>query len=211
MRLLIAALLSAAVGVEAAEPQACGLSGREMVRFVDQVNRGSAQAQEFYHYFKKEKTIGVTPPDWLSKDIDRMTREKVWQHPEAGDLSEAELWRALGSAAFEFFERTRGTLPRRFRGEEKPAAALLQDYDDARERLSNMLDGLQGARLSGSLGGRGKAVISTFQRMKDEMIDVVGALRRSDCASYHKGVSAVAALTAEASALLHAPAPTSRP
>lgn len=212
MRALLAAALLSAASARAAEPQArCALSGRELVGFIDQVNRGSAQAQEFYHCFKKDRAIGMAAPDWLDKDLDRMTRETAWQHPEVGELSEARLWQSLGSAAFEFFERTKGTFPKRFRGEDRPPVALLQDYDDARARLSMALDHLQGARLSGSLGGRGKAVISAYQRMKDEMIDVVGALRRKDCKSYHQGVANIAALTAEGSAALNAPAPSSRP
>jgi tight adherence protein B len=194
---LITAMLAS--GTAAAQ----GFTRAQITSIIDPNNGAEARAQYFYHYFKKDRDPNLKPPAWVGEVLDAMIQRPVWQDPEEGVLNEAQLWQAPVSVLYEFFEHTRKTFPPEFNGTMQPPYTLIKDYEDSRVRFQMALDRLYRARLGDSLGGRGRAVISTFDLMLKEMDSVLDALTSQDAKRYTDAVMAVSALTQDAYSILH--------
>jgi tight adherence protein B len=105
---------------------------------------------------------------------------------------------------YEFFEHTRKTFPPEFQGTMQPPYTLIKDYEESRVRFQMALDRLYRARLGDSLGGRGRAVISTFDLILKEMDSVLDALTSQDAKRYTEAILAVAELSQQSFAILWA-------
>ncbi|MFA5139050.1 MAG: type II secretion system F family protein [Elusimicrobiota bacterium] len=192
----------------AAAVRAPGAAGQGFTRaqihdIIDPQNGAEARAQYFYHYFKKERDDSLKPPPWVDEVLGAMLSRPVWQDPEEGVLNEAQLWQAPVSVLYEFFEHTRKTFPKEFSGEMRPPYTLIKDYEDSRVRFQMALDRLYRARLGDSLGGRGRAVIATFDLILKEMDSVLDALTSQDPNRYVDAVMNISYLTHEAHSILH--------
>lgn len=185
------------------EPKRRHFTREEIHRIIDPQNGAEAKAQFFYHFFKPERDASVKPPAWVDEVLEPMISRPVWQDPEEGILNEAQLWQAPVSVLYEFFEHTRKTFPKEFSGELRPVDTLVKDYEDSRVRFQMALDRLYRARLGDSLGGRGRAVIATFDLILREMDAVLDALTSQDENRYITAVMNVSYLTHEAFEILH--------
>lgn len=197
--------LLAAMGAASAAAQ--GFTREQITAIVDPNNGAEAKAQHFYHYFKEDRDPALKVPPWIDEVLPGMTKRPVWQDPEEGVLNEAQLWQAPVSVLYEFFEHTRKTFPAEFNGSLMPPYALIKDYEDSRVRFQMALDRLYRARLGDSLGGRGRAVIATFDLILKEMDSVLDALTSQDPKLYVQSVIAVGALMHQAHRTLHTPPP----
>jgi tight adherence protein B len=187
----------------AAQASAQGFTRKQINALIDPNNGAEARAQYFYHYFKPDRDPALAPPKWVDEVLPGMIKRPVWQDPEEGLLNEAQLWQAPVSVLYEFFEHTRKTFPAEFNGSLTPPYALIKDYEDSRVRFQMALDRLYRARLGDSLGGRGRAVIATFDLVLREMDSVLDALTSQDPKLYVQAVMAVATLTQQAHHILH--------
>ncbi|MBI4371291.1 MAG: type II secretion system F family protein [Elusimicrobia bacterium] len=161
--------------------------------------------QTFYHYFNKDRDARVAPPAWVDKTLDAMLRHPVWQDPDQGILNEAQLWQSPASVLYEFLELVRRSLPPAAGGQSLPPADLLREYEDGRVRFQISLDRLTRARLQGSLGGRGRAVLASFGLIDRQMESAISALVAGDAPRWRGAVLAVGALSDGAFAALQAP------
>ncbi len=178
----------------------------DQIKFIaDQQNGAEARSQYFYHYFKKDRDPNLKPPPWVDETLDAMSRRPVWQDPEEGVLNEAQLWQAPAAVLYEFFQHTRKTFPPEHGGVFAQPGTLIKDYEDARTRFQMALDRLYRARLGDSLGGRGRAVIATFDLVLKQMDSLLDALSSQNGKRYQICVVAVAGLTNNAFNILHSP------
>ncbi|MFH1726338.1 MAG: type II secretion system F family protein [Elusimicrobiota bacterium] len=196
---LLAILLAA--GASAGEAQ--GFTRQQIHALIDPDNGAEAHAQFFYHYFKEQRDQAVKAPAWVDEVLPGMLSRPVWRDPDEGVLTEAQLWQAPVSVLYEFFEHTRKTFPAEFNGSLKPPYALIKDYEDSRVRFQMALDRLYKAKLGDSLGGRGRAVISTFQLILDEMNSILDALTSQNPELYVQSVMSIGALTSQSYRILH--------
>jgi len=197
------AILALIFSLGAGRAAAQGFTRQQVNALIDPNNGAEARAQYFYHYFKPDRDQALTPPKWVDEVLPGMLKRPVWQDPEEGVLNEAQLWQAPVSVLYEFFEHTRKTFPAEFNGSLTPPYALIKDYEDSRVRFQMALDRLYRARLGDSLGGRGRAVISTFDLILKEMDSVLDALTSQDPKLYVDSVMAISALTQQAHLILH--------
>ena len=176
----------------------------EQIKFLaDQQTGAEAHSQYFYHYFKKDRDPNLKPPQWVDETLDAMIRRPVWQDPEEGILNEAQLWQAPAAVLYEFFQHTRKTFPPEHGGAFAPPGSLIKDYEDARTRFQMALDRLYRARLGDSLGGRGRAIIASFDLILKEMDSLLDALASQDTKRYESCVIAIATLSNNAFDVLH--------
>lgn len=201
--LLWASLLAVWAAGALAVPAAAQFTRQEITYIVDPNEGAEARAQYIYHYFKKDRDPNLKVPTWVDEVLDAMLSRPVWQDPEEGVLNEAQLWQAPVSVLYEFFEHTRKTFPPEFNGSLTPPGVLIKDYEDSRVRFQMALDRLYRARLGDSLGGRGRAVLATYDLILREMESVLDALTSQDASRYHQAVVAVAALTHNAFEIFH--------
>lgn len=199
-----AAVLLWAVLASAGGAGAQPFTRQQIAAIVDQNNGAETRAQYFYHYFKKDRDPNLKPPVWVDEILDAMTNRPVWQDPEEGVLNEAQLWQAPVSVLYEFFEHTRKTFPPEFNGTLQPPYTLIKDYEESRVRFQMALDRLYRAHMGNSLGGRGRAVIASFDLILREMDAVLDALTSQDAKRYSEAVMAIAELTQQSYRILHA-------
>ncbi|MBI4422787.1 MAG: type II secretion system F family protein [Elusimicrobia bacterium] len=178
-------------------------SADQIKLIADQQSGAEARSQYFYHYFKKDRDPNLTPPQWVDETLDAMARRQVWQDPEEGILNEAQLWQAPAAVLYEFFQHTRKTFPPEHGGVFAPPGTLIKDYEDARTRFQMALDRLYRARLGDSLGGRGRAVIASFDLVLKQMDSLLDALSSQNAKRYQTCVVAIAGLTNNAFQILH--------
>jgi len=190
---------------EMSELAAQGFTREQIHGLINEQKGAEARAQYIYHYFKKDRDPNLTPPAWIDEILDAMRNRPVWQDPEEGVLNEAELWQAPVSVLYEFFEHTRKTFPHEFGGSLQPPYTLIKDYDDSRVRFQMALDRLYRARLGDSLGGRGRAMIATFDLVLKEMDSVLDSLTSQDPKRYVTAVVAVGELTQQSFRILQKP------
>lgn len=162
------------------------------------------RCQYFYHFFKRDRDPELTKivPAWIDQSLDAMVRRPVWRDPEEGVLNEAQLWQAPASVLYEFFQHTRKTFPLEKKGSMTPPAILKKDYEDSRTRFQMALDRLYRARLGDSLGGRGRAILASFDLILKEMDVLLDALTSQDEQRYVDAVMAVGSLTKHAYRIL---------
>lgn len=197
-------LLSAGLALLGAVPASAQGFTREQIKgLIDPTEGAEARAQYFYHYFKPDRDPNLKPPAWVDEILPAMINRAVWQDPEEGILNEAQLWQAPVSVLYEFFEHTRKTFPPEFNGSLQPPYTLVKEYEDNRVRFQMALDRLYRARLGDSLGGRGRAVISTFDLILKELDSVLDSLTSQDPKRYVDAVVAIGALTQQAYQILH--------
>jgi len=202
MKILLV-VLAMTCGAAAPRASAQGFTREQIHEIIDPQKGAEARSQYFYHYFKKDRDESLKPPPWIDEVLGAMLNRPVWQDPEEGVLNEAQLWQAPVSVLYEFFEHTRKTFPKEFSGELRAPYTLIKDYEDSRVRFQMALDRLYRARLGDSLGGRGRAVISTFDLILKEMDSTLDALTSQDPTRYVDGVMAVSRLSQEAYDILH--------
>jgi tight adherence protein B len=187
--------LAAVLVFAAASASAQSFTPGEVKFMLDKETGAEARSQKFYHFFKKDRDPNLQVPPWVDQTLDAMLKRPVWQDPEEGILNEAQLWQAPVSVLYEFFELTRKTLLPSDGGQLASPAALIRDYEDNRVRFQMSLDRLYRARLGSSLGGRGRAVIASFDLIVKEMDSVLEALTSGNLERYKQAVIAIAALT----------------
>jgi len=189
--------------IGAAPAAAQGFSRQQIHALTDQQNGAEARAQFIYHYFKKDRDPNLQTPKWVDEVLDAMLARRVWQDPEEGVLSEAQLWQAPVSVLYEFFEHTRKTFPQEFNGSLQPPYTLIKDYEDSRVRFQMALDRLYRARMGDSLGGRGRAVLANFDLILKQMDAVLDSLTSQDPKRYVSSVMAVGRLTQQVYGIMH--------
>ncbi|MBI4377192.1 MAG: type II secretion system F family protein [Elusimicrobia bacterium] len=189
----------------AAPPAGAQLFKPAEVKFMLDKEGAETRAQKFYHYFKRDRDPSLPVPEWVDKNLEAMLKRPVWQDPEEGVLNEAQLWQAPASVLYEFFELTRKTLGPSDGGQLMSPYALVRDFEDNRVRFQMSLDRLYRARLGSSLGGRGRAVMASFDLIVKEMDSLLDALVSGDVQRYREATLAIAALTNSAFYAVNAP------
>lgn len=186
---------------------------------MEMISDAQEDMQYFYHYLKPEQDLEEIrqselasrkktrqsgrkikrPVQTLAKDaletLPSMHERKVWNDPEKGELTEAQLWQAAVSVLYEFFDLTRQTFPPDFGGREAPPGALIQSYEDNRARFHMALDRLYRAKLGDSFHGRGRAVLAHFDLVLKEMDSMATAVSIASGQRYADTNLAMAKLT----------------
>lgn len=136
----------------------------------------------------------VKMPEWIEEDLPAMVRKPVWQDPEQGVLNEAQLWQAPVSVLYEFFEVTHRTFPPDRKGSNIPPGLLVKEYSDSRVRFQMSLDRLYRARQGDSLGGRGRAILATFDLILREMESIADGFSSGNTERYRVATLGIAEL-----------------
>ena len=183
----------------------CALSAQTLPVFPaalvpEAVNCAAEDMQVFYYYLAPEPGQNVKEratqchgaqttlkmPDWLESTLPAMREKKVWEDPEEGKLSEAELWQTAVSIMYEFAWKTKKTLPIADGGSGVPVSELESDYNDIRLRLIMAMDRIVRSGLETSFGGRGNALLTTLNLVMEQMDGLTGAIAKDDKEGFDK-------------------------
>jgi len=152
-----------------------------------------------------KKTLQL--PDWLEKSLPAMNSNMVWEDPEEGKLSEAQLWQTSFSILYELASKTRKTFPEAdFYNDRVDPYTLEADYTDMRLRFIMSLDRLTRTGLERSFEGRGTGMLSDMNGVVERLDALTAALAKKDTERFSKEAGAAMKLSRSVFARLFAPA-----
>lgn len=149
----------------------------------------------------------LTLPEWLEKSLPAMNTRLVWEDPEEGKLSEAQLWQTSFSILYELASKTRKTFPEAdLYGDRADPYSLEADYSDIRLRFIMSLDRLTRTGLEKSFEGRGTGMLSDMNGVVEKLDALTAALAKKDTERFRKEAGAALKLSRSVFARLFAPA-----
>ena len=182
--------------------------------------RCAAEDMQLFYYYLEPKTdpklkeyktacrgsqAAVKMPDWLAAGLPAMNERKAWKGPEAGEISEAQLWQLPISNLYALTSKLERTLPETSTGAVVSPYDIERELDDIRGILAYNVDRLIRAKMDDSFEGRGKGLISTLN-MAIEQVDILtGALAVHDLAAYNVSAGKTINLSRELFAQLFSP------
>ena len=144
------------------------------------------EMQLFFHYLKPDTAPSVKRQAWLEESLPAMSKHMVWRDPEAGELSEAQIWQAPASVLYEFFKAV----------QKDPSGVSLYDREtDYNNLLLNYrmaIDRIRRSKLQDSLGGRGAAVLAAFSRAFEPLDGLMDSLPSGDAEAFQREAAEVA-------------------
>ena len=155
------------------------------------ISAAEKEMQLFFHYLKPGADPAVKRPAWLEEALPKMAEHKVWRDPEAGELSEAQIWQAPASVLYEFFKAVRTDSP------ESSLYDRQTDYGNVLNNYKMALDRVRRSKLEKSLGGRGAGLLASYSRALEPLDKLVDALPAGDEEAFRREAAA-AALAARA-------------
>lgn len=200
-----------AAGLSAVSPRAASAAVFSQTQ-MEEISCAGVEMQLFYYYFAPNREAQLssfklecrsTPsvvkmPAWIDRALPAMISRKVWRDPDEGDISEAALWQTSVSILYEFFDLTKKTFPPSAKGAGIQPGLLVKEYADVRVRFQMALDRVYRARLSDSMEGRGRAILSMFDLMLKEMESISDAISSTNSQQYAQSVTAIAVLSQDA-------------
>ncbi len=197
------ALLASACGPS--QPPLPGPFDRvDLSELTDNDHGAEMRAEVLYHYLKKDHDPRLKVPDWIDAERTELSRP-IYQDPDDGALTEAQLWQAPFSVLYEFYEITRKTFPPEYGGSLAKPLNLSAEYRDNDERMKLAVGRLRSLHLEGSLGGRGRAAIDMLEKISVSIDGIAGSLTARDDTRFKASVMAASAGTGDLYRLFRAP------
>jgi len=188
-----AVLLAGACGLS--QPPLPGPFSRDDLSELADASTGAQnRSQLLYHYFKKDRDPRISAPAWLDAQMTALARP-VYEDPDDGWLTEAQLWQAPLAVLYEFYAVTRRTYPLEYGGFLVKPLTLADDYRDVDEKMKLSVGRLRSLHLEGSLGGRGRTAIERLEKISAEIDGLAGSLAAKDDSRFKTSTLAVAGQT----------------
>jgi hypothetical protein len=206
VRAAAAALVVLASACGLSQPPLPGPFSRDdLAELTDKGDGGEIRAQLLYHYFKKDRDPRLKVPSWIDRELPALQRP-IYQDPDDGSLTEAQLWQAPIAVLYEFYAITRKTYPPEYGGFLVKPQTLAAEYRDDDERMKLCVERLRSLHLEGSLGGRGRAAIARLEKISAQIDGLAGSLSSKDAARFKESALAVATETGELYRVFQSPA-----
>ena len=195
--LAAAALVLFASACQMSQPPLPGPFARvDLSELTDQNHGAQTRAQLLYHYLKSDSEPALKVPAWIDGERPSLSRA-IYQDPDDGALTEAQLWQAPFVVLYSFYEITRKTFPPEYGGSLVKPLDLAAEYRDNDERMKLAVGRLRSLHLESSLGGRGRAEIDVLEKISVEIDGVAGSLTAKDDTRFKKSVLAVSSETGD--------------
>ena len=165
-----------------------GLTGAQYHLLFDSGAGAQTRAQHLFYCFQAGGHPSFPAPGWLARSLGDMSKRTVWRDPQDGAVTEAEAWKGIAAAAYGFLQHALERLPETYGGRQRTDGDFLYLYGAARDKLALSLRALRGARLGGSLGGRGRKVIAEAEGLYAAMEAAAKALEAGREDAYNKSL-----------------------